>query len=469
MTTSAVAGFHDFVSFVHKVFPSRQFYHRSNGVVHYTELGPWTQLAMTMLSLIFLGWVAYSSVNVVFKDQIISAKDARYRSMQQTYEGRISKMQLAYDELNGLLTLAEERFRLTTDDLEEKQKQLTSLLAQREAIDHARQQLLGRVQTLAGHENMLPDLPAKLIREIEAAESTEEDAVTAGAGEHVGGALLDSPRAGEHTLPALADVDDPLERHAQFNHTAQQFLELRDRLTTLSERNLSLMEDLSQTTVGEIAELERILKVAGLDAENIAPPQKTAEAAPIRTASLGEGGPLLGLFGTQSSDVSAEDPVFDQVYGTLTARLDRVSTLQNVLDAMPIALPGNSERMTSRFGPRRDPFTKRWAFHSGLDFAGTYGDPIFATAPGVVIRAERRGPYGNMVEIDHGAGFRTRFGHMSAIKVAVGDQVAFRQLIGLVGSTGRSTGPHLHYEVWYEGKVRDPKNFLRAGRYVLEK
>ena len=142
---------------------------------------------------------------------------------------------------------------------------------------------------------------------------------------------------------------------------------------------------------------------------------------------------------------------------------------ESALSSIPLAMPvSNSLRKSSKFGPRRDPFTKRGAHHSGLDFAGPYKSPIHATAAGKVVHAGRRGPYGNLVEIDHGHGFKTRYGHMYRVKVKRGQQVEIGQLVGLLGSSGRSTGPHLHYEVWFEGKVRDPDKFVKVGRHVLK-
>jgi murein DD-endopeptidase MepM/ murein hydrolase activator NlpD len=116
---------------------------------------------------------------------------------------------------------------------------------------------------------------------------------------------------------------------------------------------------------------------------------------------------------------------------------------------------------------RPDPFTGRYAFHPGIDFAGPWGSTVRATAPGTVVFAGNRGGYGNMVEIDHGFGIHTRYGHLSRISVRPGAKVEMGAAIGRVGSTGRSTGPHVHYEVWYDNVVKNPNNFIEAGRHVL--
>ncbi len=105
----------------------------------------------------------------------------------------------------------------------------------------------------------------------------------------------------------------------------------------------------------------------------------------------------------------------------------------------------------------------------GEDMATAYGSKVYVTTPGTVVYADWRGAYGRMIEVDIGNGFRTRYGHLSAINVKVGQKVAFRDVIGRVGSSGRSSGPHLHYEVWFDGIVREPTKFIEAGHYVFSK
>jgi murein DD-endopeptidase MepM/ murein hydrolase activator NlpD len=118
---------------------------------------------------------------------------------------------------------------------------------------------------------------------------------------------------------------------------------------------------------------------------------------------------------------------------------------------------------TSGFGVRSDPFLGRPAMHTGLDFRASTGDPVRVTANGKVVNAGWAGGYGRMVEVDHGNGLSTRYGHLSEINVKVGEYVKIGQVIGAVGSTGRSTGPHLHYETRIDGEAVDPQKFLRAG------
>jgi murein DD-endopeptidase MepM/ murein hydrolase activator NlpD len=118
---------------------------------------------------------------------------------------------------------------------------------------------------------------------------------------------------------------------------------------------------------------------------------------------------------------------------------------------------------SSNYGYRVDPFTRAPAMHTGVDFRAEHGSPVRATAPGKVVTAEYSGGYGNMVEIEHVGGVSTRYAHMSAISVSVGQTVATGTVLGRVGSTGRSTGPHLHYETRINDEPLDPTRFLKAG------
>lgn len=153
---------------------------------------------------------------------------------------------------------------------------------------------------------------------------------------------------------------------------------------------------------------------------------------------------------------------------SLNRVLDRWYDLSLLQDALPIGQPVKKIRVTSPFGAREDPFQGAPARHEAVDLGGMTGEPVFATAPGKVIRAGQWGWYGNMVEIDHGLGFRTRYAHMDKIFVSKGDAVRAGDRIGTVGNTGRSTGAHLHYEIRVRGYPVDPMTFIKAKRNVFK-
>ena len=147
--------------------------------------------------------------------------------------------------------------------------------------------------------------------------------------------------------------------------------------------------------------------------------------------------------------------------------LDKLTDLQRAARAIPVGPPLSAYGLASPYGLRRDPMNGQLAMHSGLDLAAPQGADVRARAPGKVVFAARNGFYGNMVEIDHGHGLRTRYGHLSAISVKVGQGINVRDKLGAVGSTGRSTGPHLHYEIMFNGKTIDPRKFVETKHNVF--
>jgi murein DD-endopeptidase MepM/ murein hydrolase activator NlpD len=360
--------------------------------------------------------------------------------------------------------LAEEKFSTSTNELETKFRQLEGMVAQSRMIEEKRAELDTKLETLAGREYLLPPLPRALSN---AVHGTEEEEAAPAEQNDTGGPYIPTS-APETDQRAYLPPSEELVRHAKKNYTAQQLVTVWNRQNNLRGKPIAMMESLLRQTRPYFAEQELMISNSGLRVDEIV---KTNDVAEAQGDETGQGGPFVSLLGGNAmASEETGDLNYDQLSASLTSRLDAMSGLQSVLDVMPLALPiRTAKRLSSGFGPRLDPFTKRWAFHAGLDFSGEYGLPVLATSPGIVVQAERRGPYGNMVEIEHDGGFRTRYGHLNSISVKLNDRIEFQQEVGKVGSTGRSTGPHLHYEIWYEGKVRDPRNFLKVGRYVFEK
>lgn len=137
--------------------------------------------------------------------------------------------------------------------------------------------------------------------------------------------------------------------------------------------------------------------------------------------------------------------------------------LNRALAILPLAAPLAGYAVSSGFGRRLDPLNRRRAMHTGIDLLAPLRAPVLATAPGRVVFAGRKGGYGRMVEIDHGLGVHTRYGHLAIIRVHAGQMMVAGQTVGLLGNSGRSTGPHLHYEILVDGKARNPQPFLKAG------
>ena len=181
----------------------------------------------------------------------------------------------------------------------------------------------------------------------------------------------------------------------------------------------------------------------------------------------GLGGPLIeGKDPRALAAVLDVQPEFAERVQRAATDLSEAQALSLAAEKLPFARPANVAEESSSYGVRIDPFTRRPAFHSGLDFPAARMTPVTATGPGVVAFTGQRSGYGETVEVDHGGGLKTRYGHLAAIAVHVGEHVSLGQRLGGMGSTGRSTGTHLHYEVWLNGRPMNPERYLKAGAVV---
>ena len=182
------------------------------------------------------------------------------------------------------------------------------------------------------------------------------------------------------------------------------------------------------------------------------------------------GGPVVSVAALAADQFeSPEDAAFAARVMQVAARLEEARYYESVVAQLPLAEPiGVPSRLTSNYGLRVDPFTKRPAWHNGIDMAAFYKAPITAAGPGTISFAGVKSGYGRLVEIDHGYAFKSRYAHLRSISVKKGDTVAIGDKLGEMGSSGRSTGPHLHYEVLFHDKAYDPAKFLKAGRHVHE-
>jgi murein DD-endopeptidase MepM/ murein hydrolase activator NlpD len=182
-----------------------------------------------------------------------------------------------------------------------------------------------------------------------------------------------------------------------------------------------------------------------------------------------------GLLLSAAGPALAEEATSDAQFSSLFSAWVKINNGSAESDAPVIAhasIPSRQPvdeaiRLSSNFGSRRDPFNGRHRMHQGIDIPGAIGTPVYATADGVVARAEWEGGYGNLVEINHGNGLETRYGHLSRLIAQPNERVRRGQLIGLMGSTGRSTGSHLHYEVRIAGNAVNPLPYIEGTNYEL--
>lgn len=247
-----------------------------------------------------------------------------------------------------------------------------------------------------------------------------------------------------------------------------QLARLEESLFELRTRHSVLLATSAQTASAQLEQVEGALRSVGIHVE-------TFVAQPVDLCADD-----VGLAGTPSGDDSGRGGPFiplslpgSRETGTPRATLHETMRRWNSVVAatgkLPLGTPVEGMYLSSTFGRRRDPFNRRLAVHAGIDYAGAYNKPVMATGAGVVTFAGRNGRYGKLVQIDHGYGFVTRYAHLAELSVKVGQQVERGTQVGLVGSTGRSTGPHLHYELRVGNQPRDPLKFIEVGRHVFKR
>jgi murein DD-endopeptidase MepM/ murein hydrolase activator NlpD len=235
--------------------------------------------------------------------------------------------------------------------------------------------------------------------------------------------------------------------------------DLRQQLASLQESQANFVANLAERARGNIDIMEKTVAMTGLDVNKLL--QSVADD------NSGEGGPFIPAPAPGAAGDEGEQKLLASV-ATLGDQVDRWEKLQFILRSLPLTAPIDSYYISSAFGARMDPFNGERAVHEGIDMVSKLRSEVLATAPGTVIFAGWKGGYGRVVEIDHGLGIVTRYAHLYAINVKVGDIVDYRQEIGKLGSSGRSSGPHVHFEVRYNGRPLDPMAFLKAGRYVFK-
>jgi murein DD-endopeptidase MepM/ murein hydrolase activator NlpD len=223
-------------------------------------------------------------------------------------------------------------------------------------------------------------------------------------------------------------------------------------LAKIEARQLAFVERMTRFADRRAEKASETIRKLGLNPE--------AMLASLNDRSA-QGGPLISLSTSASGKL---DPRFQR----LGLSLARMSLLERGVAGIPRYLPASLQYISSGFGYRSDPFTGEGAMHAGLDFRGPMGAPIYAAAKGVISFAGIKAGYGNCIEIDHGNGLMTRYAHMSAFRARVGDQVGPGSVVGAIGNSGRSTGPHLHFEVRIKDQPVNPRPFLEAGTHVLK-
>jgi murein DD-endopeptidase MepM/ murein hydrolase activator NlpD len=263
--------------------------------------------------------------------------------------------------------------------------------------------------------------------------------------------------AADTSLPQPEPLVTPLA--LEQNKLSARVIYLESKVSELKAANEAIIQRVRDKTSGRIDELESIIKQTGLNPGTL---KKEAGKNPVNQKTGGlksEGGPYIP---SEFIDLTPDA-------AKMFTSIDEMILLRQIVDNLPLSSPVHNADEQSGFGHRIDPFTGHMAFHSGLDLSGPANAKIHSAADGKVVMAGYKKAYGNMVDIDHGFGVVTRYGHLSRILVEEGQQVRRGAVIGIEGNTGRSTGSHLHYEVRYRDHPMNPKRFLTAGEHVSQK
>jgi murein DD-endopeptidase MepM/ murein hydrolase activator NlpD len=268
--------------------------------------------------------------------------------------------------------------------------------------------------------------------------------------------FLDALLAGKARGPELVGLLPPAGR-ARLSGQAAEVAGVLAPFAALEAKQLALVDKASATAETRLRDADTILRRLGLNQSRF-----IAQSSP-RMALGGPFVPARGETAASGTGTPGPDPRFAELY----VNWQRVAQLEEAMAAIPAFMPVENATATSGYGFRYDPFSGRGAMHAGIDLAGRHGETVRASAAGRVVRAERFGAYGLAVDVDHGHGIMTRYAHLSRIDVAPGDQVSVGERIGGMGSTGRSTGTHLHFEIRIDGQAVNPRPYLDASAYVL--
>lgn len=397
---------------------------------HFT-VRPWlTVIGASVLAAAAIGYLVATSY-LVLRDDLIGAASARQARMQQGYEDRISALRAQVDRITSRQLLDQQLVETKMGELLERQAQLSQRHGRLGPLLERAEREVGQALPNAA---LIPALKPDNRAELTTGSIAPPPRLASLTGSAPTPFALWSPR-GE-----IAPDENPASRADKL------FVAINQSLRTIETEQLDHIAQLADTAYENADAISEALQAAGITVD--------------------------GEFGKNESDVGGPlvpieaSIMFDSKVKELDEALEALDQLKQEARRLPLANPAPGHVMTSPFGVRSDPLLGTAALHSGMDFRAPTGTATTVTAPGVVTRAGWNGGYGRMVEVDHGQGFTTRYGHLSKISVKVGQQLSAGDMIGRTGSSGRSTGPHLHYEIRRNGEALNPLRFLAVGKKV---
>ena len=439
MRTRLAIKFH---AFLERYFPERRVFLRSDNDTRFIRLKPGSQLIAFVGVSAVLAWTIIATA-VLLMDSIGSGNfREQAKRDQRTYEARLNALEAERNTRAEEAAAAQERFNSAL-------KQISTMQSDLLASETRRRELETGIE-------VIQSTLRRTMKERDAARAESEE-LTLALKDSAPGTLADEEGMGtEATLETLtAALSDTARQRDKISNDAELALleadEMAAQIQLMKDQNDQIFRQLEDAMTISVEPLDKMFTAAGMDTDNM--------LDTVRRGYSGQGGPLMPL----SFSTRGEEPTPDAMRANrILNQLDRLNLYRIAAQKAPFALPVKSTfRYTSGFG-------MRWGrMHSGTDFASKHGTPIYATADGVVIHAEWLSGYGRLVKIQHEFGIETRYAHMSRIRVEKGQRVSRGERIGDMGSTGRSTGTHLHYEVRVGGKAVNPMIYIKAARNVF--
>jgi len=436
-------------SMLSSALSEKRVFIQSSDSTRYLRFTPLTQMMLGSVSVAAIGWMSITTAIVVL-DRVAAKTDASQTMiLQEAYETRLEELSHERDKRAAEAWSAQNRFQVAMEQISLQQSRILDSVEDARELSTALDLMRNRLQEAMAQRDDLSKKNEVLLAQVNevnqslsAKGSTRDDldetlqAVSTALSDAVVG--RDTANAEREDLAAqLAD------------------LELRSALSTM--RQEEMISNLEQAIAMSFGPLEKMFKTTSLDVDSL--------LATVRSTHTGQGGPEEAA---TMSTRSYEDDGLNTRLDRLMVDLDRMNLLRIAAGKVPYAMPVRAGyRFTSGFGMRRDPKGRGHRMHSGVDFAAPKGTAIHATADGVVVSAKRESGYGNTVRIRHAFGFETVYAHQTKLRVKAGQKVSRGEQIGDMGSTGRSTGVHLHYEVHLHGRPVNPMTYLEAAKNVF--
>jgi len=376
------------------------------------RLGPIAFWVVVGTLVVMAVWSITTATYFAFREDVLTRLIARQAEMQFGYEDRIAELRGRIDRISGRQLIDQEQYEQKLEQILRRQSALEARAGAMNGVNEATGSIKQPGRALPLKPSLLNDKGAFLMPLDRGAPIDPRTSILAKGAGGIGGALA----------------------------------RLQASLDRVEQRQSATLTSMAETYDSKARRIRGVLADLGVDLG--------------RGASVegGVGGPFVPVV------LNKEALGFERQLHRIKSARAMVARLTHAISSIPLRKPVDGDiDPASGFGVRMDPFTSSPAMHTGLDLHGETGDPVRATADGKVTSAGWSGGYGRVIDIDHGNGMSTRYGHLSAIDVRVGQSIRTGQIIGRIGSTGRSTGPHLHYETRIDGDAVDPQKFLRAG------